>query len=267
MLTKSLLKIVRLVLGIFGISIIKSSTAAKYHEASQNSLRFELIQVLSNKENSYQLLKLQEISRSQLGQDLFVMSRLNFKKNGYFVEFGAANGIVDSNTFSLEKEYGWAGILAEPAEIWQDDLRANRNCNIETKCLHQTSNLTVPFFEAKDHGLSGLTSMLSIDRYKTQRKKGRAYDVETISLTDLFLKHNAPNHIDYLSIDTEGSEYLILKNFDFNKYSFGVITCEHNFSETREQVNLLLTSKGYVRKHEAISVFDDWYVNPTFVSS
>lgn len=69
-------------------------------------------------------------SRSQLRQDLFVLFQTKFKKNGYFVEFGATDGIELSNSFLLEKEYGWKGILAEPALKWHEDLIKNRTAHI-----------------------------------------------------------------------------------------------------------------------------------------
>ena len=49
-------------------------------------------------------------------------------------------------------------------------------------------------------------------------KKGKKYRIKTISLEDLLLKYNAPVVIDYLSMDTEGSEYEILSAFNFDKY-------------------------------------------------
>src|SRR5579872_4950705 len=49
-------------------------------------------------------------SRSQIRQDLFVLSELNFKRDGFFVEFGAAGGVEDSNTYLLEEGFGWRGI-------------------------------------------------------------------------------------------------------------------------------------------------------------
>jgi hypothetical protein len=66
--------------------------------------------------------------------------------------------------------------------------------------------------------------------------------------------------IDYLSIDTEGSEYEILSHFDFEKYHFKIITCEHNFTPARERIFSLLTKNGYARKCENLSKIDDWYV-------
>lgn len=62
-------------------------------------------------------IQILEKSRSQLRQDLFVLTELNFKQNGYFVEFGATNGVDLSNTYLLEKEFNWSGILAEPARV------------------------------------------------------------------------------------------------------------------------------------------------------
>jgi hypothetical protein len=63
-----------------------------------------------------------------------------------------------------------------------------------------------------------------------------------------------------LSVDTEGSEYEILKTFDFNKFSFGIITVEHNYTLQRELIFELLTNNGYKRKYENVSEFEDWYV-------
>jgi hypothetical protein len=84
--------------------------------------------------------------------------------------------------------------------------------------------------------------------------------VDTISLNDLLKKYNAPNIIDYISIDTEGSELDILNNFDFNSYQFRVITCEHNYSSNRDKIYNLLSNNGYKRVMSDISQFDDWYI-------
>ena len=66
--------------------------------------------------------------------------------------------------------------------------------------------------------------------------------------------------VDYISIDTEGSEYDILSAVDFDRWSFRVMTVEHNHEPQREQVFDLLTSKGYTRVCQDVSRFDDWYV-------
>ena len=82
----------------------------------------------------------------------------------------------------------------------------------------------------------------------------------TISLNDLLSKHNAPHIIGYLSIDTEGSEYDVICTLDFEKYSFKVITIEHNYGPKRQMIHELLTNHGYTRKFIGLSKFDDWYV-------
>ena len=94
-----------------------------------------------------------------------------------------------------------------------------------------------------------------------RRAKGATYSVETVSLNDLLKSHNAPREIDYLSIDTEGSELEIVQAFDFTDYDIKIMTVEHNFVEpNRQEVFRLLTSKGFMRLFEAMSKFDDWYV-------
>lgn len=212
------------------------------------------------------VLQLIDKSRAQIRQDLFVLAELDFKENGFFVEFGATSGVNESNTFLLEKEFGWNGILAEPARVWHARLRASRSAHIETKCVWRDSNSTLMFNEARTPTLSTINSFSSSDGNSKGRRHGKMYEVETISLRDLLRKFNAPRHIDYMSLDTEGSEFDILENFDFTEYQFSVITCEHNYTPRREKVFSLLTRHGYVRKFEHLSDIDDWYIGPNIAA-
>jgi FkbM family methyltransferase len=220
----------------------------------------EMLLALPN-EHASQLLKYLRKSKSQLRQDLFVLSQLNFTTNGFFVEFGATNGVNLSNTYLLEKEFGWTGILAEPAKCWHKDLKNNRSSSIDTNCVWKDSNSTVIFNEVDDAELSTINAYSNTaDSHKVARQQGRTYDVKTISLNELLVKHNAPKEIDYLSVDTEGSELEILSNCDFAKHSFRVITCEHNYRPMRDKIFNLLSKNGYTRVYSDLSKCDDWYV-------
>jgi FkbM family methyltransferase len=210
--------------------------------------------------NQEELDALTAKSKAQLGQDMFVLAELGFKKDGYFVEFGATNGVDLNNTYLLEKEMGWKGILAEPARVWHDALKANRNCHISFDCIWSQSHEELEFNEVNAAELSTINNFSGNDEHAKTRETGNTYNVYTISLLDLLKKYNAPKEIDYLSIDTEGSEFDILNAFDFDAYKIKVITCEHNFTPMREEIYKLLTSKGYKRKHTEFSRFDDWYV-------
>jgi len=246
----------------FDIGILRYSSLQKLQQNSGAGDDIELLLTLPN-EQSPQLLKFLRKSKSQLRQDLFVLSELNFKTGGFFVEFGATDGVGLSNTHLLEKEFGWSGILAEPAHCWHSDLRNNRSATIETHCVWKDSESTLVFNEVDVAELSTIQTYSNTDSHKTERKNGKSYEVKTISLNDLLSKHNAPRDIDYLSIDTEGSEFEILSSFGFSKHSFKIITCEHNFTPMREQIFKLLTKQGYVRKYQELSKFDDWYVKST----
>lgn len=208
------------------------------------------------------ILRLLPPSKAQFRQDLFVLAELGLKRDGFFVEFGASDGLNLSNTWLLEKHFGWRGVLAEPAQCWHEALAANRACAMDRRCVWKVSGETVTFNQTAIPELSTIDKFSSADLHKDARKAGARYDVPTVSLMDLLAEHGAPSHIDYLSIDTEGSEFDILGAFDFDRYDVALITCEHNFTPMRKRVQNLLTAKGYVRKFETVSEFDDWYVKP-----
>ena len=200
-------------------------------------------------------------SRSQLLQDFFVLRELKFKRNGFFVEFGANDGLIDSNTYLLEYDLGWHGILAEPARICHPALFKNRpNCAIDTSCVWSATGASVEFFECKNSVVSTVEQFKNTQA-EPRQLEGYTYFVNTISLVDLLDKYQAPPVIDYLSMDTEGTEFEILNAFDWDRYKFRVITCEHNRTQPmRRQIFELLSSHGYTRKFTDLSLIDDWYV-------
>jgi FkbM family methyltransferase len=201
-------------------------------------------------------------SKSQLGQDLLALSYLPVEKNtGFFVEFGATDGIALSNTYLLETEFGWSGILVEPANSWHGELRKNRKVIIDTRCVYGESGAFVDFDETRMKEYSTISEFSKGDGHSFIRVLPNRYKVETVSLLDLLDQHGAPPRIDLITIDTEGSEFEILKAFEFDKYSFGVMCVEHNFTANREKTFSLLSSKGYRRVLTELSLFDDWYVN------
>lgn len=198
-------------------------------------------------------------SHAQLFQDIFVLHALNDKRDGYFVEFGATNGVSLSNTLLLEQSFGWTGIVAEPAAKWQDALKLNRSCAIDGRCVWSKSKEALRFREAPEAEFSSLAITSDRDRNAPTRRDSTEYLVQTVSLSDLLNEHEAPCTIDYLSIDVEGAELDILQAYDFSR-QFRVITVEHNFSAQRDPIHRLLTSKGYKRIFDSLSAWDDWYI-------
>ena len=81
-------------------------------------------------------------SRSQLFQDLFVVFLFKGKRNGFFVEFGATNGLDLSNTAILEQDFQWKGLLAEPAKCWHAALKSNRSVPVDHRCVWSKSGGT-----------------------------------------------------------------------------------------------------------------------------
>lgn len=201
---------------------------------------------------------LESRSTSQIGQDLWVLERTGYKRGGFFVEFGATDGVRLSNSYLLETEFGWSGICAEPNPDYFAELKRNRACTVSPDCILGESGREVEFILADEFG--GVADFAGADlhspRREAYRRDGRTIRVTSISLDAFLEKHGAPRRIDYLSIDTEGSELDILTPFPFDKWDIRLITVEHNKSADREPIRALLERHGY-RGTEA--QFEDWY--------
>ena len=220
-------------------------------------------EILDSKLLRFIVLNISEYPQySQLQQDLLAqyIASLTNSHNRFFVEFGASDGITYSNSYNLEKFFGWNGILAEPGKNWHEYLSKNRTSTLSKDCVWRATGELIKFAESKNGEYSTIRDFISRDSHFSEREDSKIYEVQTVSLDDLLLQHHAPKHINYMSIDTEGSEYEILSNFDISKYKIDLITIEHNFTSNRELIYEFMIKNGYIRILEKMSAWDDWYV-------
>lgn len=189
-------------------------------------------------------------------QDRYAIDKIfRRKKNGYFLDIGASDGISENNTILMERYYDWYGICCEcdPRDIMK--LRSERTCDIIASPVFRTTGEIINF------ELHHANHLSSIEGYQIKQYRLNLCDMvsmTTISLMDCLRRYNSPTVIDYMSLDTEGTEYEILQTFDFNKYTINYIALEHNFQEPkRTQIRHLLESKGYAY-HRSIVCDDDY---------
>lgn len=196
-------------------------------------------------------------SFAQLNQDLFVLDILNYKNNGFFLEVGAGDGVNLSNTYLLERDYGWTGILVEPNRNFYDKCCLARKCTVINKLLLNSPQTSLKFYEKKIGEFShseGYGNFLASEIL-------REYEVPTIKFENLFTNFSPTLSIDFLSIDTEGSEREILDSVDFSVHSPLIICIEHNYDKkNRLYYKRYLKNKGYKLKYPGISRWDSWFV-------
>jgi FkbM family methyltransferase len=188
---------------------------------------------------------------SQYKQDEWLFENyFKNKTNGFFLEIGADDGIDKSNTKFYE-ELGWSGICVEPSHKRFKLLTQNRKCICENYAISDSTG-EVEFMDISGwgKGLSGIVEKydirhkIRIDRELTHPKNqgNEIIKVKTEVLSNLLQKHNVTK-VDFCSIDTEGSEFDIIKTIDFNKYDFGLFLIENNYGDSR--VRDFLEAKEY----------------------
>ena len=198
---------------------------------------------------------------SQANQDLWVGEFYNHKRNGFFVDLGAYDGIQTSNTYFFEKYLDWDGICVEANPIFFEKLNLNR----------KSKNLN---YAVSDHEGS---CMFDLDHISDT-----GIIVNCTTLEKILDQVDFDGNIDYLSVDIEGHEYTILKDFNFNKYNIGLITIEHNLyingPDNKNLIYELLTKNNFERiVDNAVCLdknpqfynkpYEDWYINKSLITN
>jgi FkbM family methyltransferase len=202
--------------------------------------------------------------KSQYNQDKYLNE--NFfkdKRNGTFVDIGAHDGVSISNSYFFEKYLNWTGMCIEPMPELFKELEKNRDCIKINGCAWEED--TVKTFRL----INGYAEMLSgiLDSYDERHKErielecrihGGSYrDIEMncYNVNNLLEKYNLFN-IDFMSIDTEGSEFEILKTIDFEKFDIKIVIVENNYNDSK--IREFMEMKKY-KLHDKLSC-DDLYI-------
>jgi len=205
----------------------------------------------------------------------WVRAQLKEKRNGYFIDIGADDGMCASNTCLLERFYDWTGICVEPNPRSNafEYLKINRKCICENVAVF-SENTEVEFIaRVKKSQLSGILNPdFHGQAIEAVSQKHPVSIIKAVTLKSILDKYNAPKIIDYISIDTEGSEYEIIRVFPFDRYQFRLITIEHNaFTERdvdiKKQKNIreLLIANGYKLFPDNNYQAEDWFTMPSLL--
>lgn len=212
---------------------------------------------------------------SQIGQDkYYVENIIKFKMGGTFLEIGGYDGITGSNTYYLEKNLHWDGIIVECNPELAQKCRETRTCFICDKALHSHDNETVIFtipigseIKGGKEQLGGIKSLLkkeSIKVFSKSYEKSKEISVKTVSINTL-LKQRQIDHIDFVSLDVEGGELAILESWDFDKHKVSFMTVEHgNIPRYQNQIRSILTQRGFTLHRN--NKWDDEYIFQTLIT-
>ena len=168
-------------------------------------------------------------------QDMFVLTMLNGKQNGTYLEIGAANPFYGNNTALLEQQFNWKGVSLDIEQQFVDAFSKER----KNPCLLKDATLI-----NYEKFLSGLDFPTDIDYLQ-------------------------------LDCDPPAVTYKILLSIPFEKYRFATITYEHDYycdesKSFREKSRKYLESFGYVMVVGDIAPdewrnYEDWWIHPDLV--
>jgi FkbM family methyltransferase len=196
---------------------------------------------------------------SQIFQDEWVLRATRFRTAGYFVEIGGHDGVANSNTAVLERNFGWRGLIVEPNPKWFAKVCENRRSLPVNCAVTATPGMELDFVDAGAVG--GLVAHLQSDIHADVRARQIAANavikVQGITGDALLERYGAPAVIDYVSIDTEGSEFDVVRSIDWAKWNICLVTIEHGGNqEKRAAIGRFLEDCGYQRVRVW---FEDWF--------
>lgn len=182
---------------------------------------------------------------SQKAQDRWILSAVfPGRTAGYFVEVGVGNGLTESNTYALERDYGWNGVLIEANPRYAASIRRLRRA----VCVNSCVDVHVGSVEFLCNGYTG--GIVAEDTDNCSRVRGRLLRtnktsisrMSTTTLGAVLDEVRAPHEIEYLSLDVEGAELRVLQGMPFDRYSVMAMTVER---PTRA-IHDLLGTNGFV---------------------
>lgn len=187
---------------------------------------------------------------SQFGQDRYIYETFfHGKKDGVVIEIGASDPVEGSNSLFFEN-LGWKGVLVEPNLKDAELLRGQRALPVEGSAIYDKSGeFDFLLCDGYTKVLSGILEEQNpyhLERIRSEIAQyggsSQVIKVNCITFSQLLEKYEI-SFVDYLSIDTEGSEYSILRSIPWEKCSPICISVENNYRESK--IKGYLEDRGY----------------------
>ena len=174
----------------------------------------------------------------------------NNSKSGFFVDVGAADPKLGSQSWHLER-MGWNGILIEPRPDCAENLRQARRAKVYQVACTSARNRGTARLHLRD-GYSSLNDKLVIAGLTA----GDSIEVNTRTLDEILADAGAPSPIDFISIDVEGHEIEVLDGLDLPRWKPRLIFVEDHVLDLRLHRALLARGYHWIRR----TSLNGWYV-------
>ena len=180
-------------------------------------------------------------------------------REGFFVEAGATNGVNGSGTYILEKEYEWSGICVEPIPHQCLQIPKYRDAYSLNACLFDRTGEKIEFTHYPKRSGHSSISAVNKNAEKLGDEVAEQLIVPTITLVDVLNKFEAPQEINYLCLDTEGSERIILEKFFSDTSDYRILAA----SIEGHKCDDLMLANGYVATQNPFSdnTFESYFVH------
>lgn len=178
----------------------------------------------------------------QASQDKYILYVLKNKTNGFFIEIGSNDPVAINNTYILEKEFGWRGMMIEIDSKFLASYQEKRPNSIHVMQDATTIDYSALF---EQHNVCQNIDYLQIDL----DVQGEKSTLKTLQLLDRDI---------------------------LDKHKFAVVTFEHDIyyafntkPTTRDISRQIFKKHGYYPVFKDVAVasspFEDWYVHPDLV--
>jgi FkbM family methyltransferase len=197
--------------------------------------------------HSYTVPKLDSY-QSQHGEDKWLDEYFHQKRNGFFMEVGAYDGLVLSNTYHFEKERAWTGILVEPDARKADLCRKNRPNSRVYECAAVGSRdiQELPFFQVDGGEVYSTTNLIDSHRKRLNEYGLAPREIRVRAMTlDQILAECQPPRIDILSIDVEEAELDVLNGLDIRRWNPRIVIIETNSFQRNPEIRDYFVRNGY----------------------
>ncbi len=253
----------RFILHLVNLGLVRENELASLRDNKiefdnlRNKIEFFLQEVFSNKlyKSSLSLDVVIKYSKSENGQDIFALLSNNFLKDKIFVEIGAYDGVKFSNSYLLEKKFGWTGVLVECIPRNFNEIKLSRDCKSILAAATNKNVERIKVVEQPAPNLSGLMNKIHKNSWNSLMHQVPGYSLDSI------LKMACPmGEIGFLSVDIEGAEYALFENAVLSEYNITAICVEHNFRPDAEKLRNLITAQGYRVIFGESSGNDYWFL-------